>query len=226
MSNLNIIFETEDFLILNKPGGVMVHPTKYEKENTLVQSILEHYPFIANVGQAGRPGIVHRLDKDVSGLLVVAKNNYFYNYLISEFKKERVKKKYIGLVYGRPLEKKGIIDVPIGWTKKGKIVAGYTNLKLSKPAKTKYKTLKEYQDFTLLEISPLSGRTHQIRTHLSYIKIPIVGDKDYKFKNQPILLNRLFLHCIYLSFYQPNGKFLKFKCPLPSDLQNFLNTLK
>lgn len=223
---LDIVFEANDFLILNKPAGIIVHSTKYEKEKTLVQAIIEYFPDILKVGQPHRPGIVHRLDKNVSGLLVVAKNNSFYQYLISEFKNRRVKKEYICLVYGRPKEKRGVIETPLGWTKKGKMVAREVALKFKKPAKTEYWTEREFKEFTLLKVSPLTGRTHQIRAHLAYLGIPIVGDKDYKFKNQPLLLNRLFLHSHYLAFYQPSGELMEFYCPLSQDLQSFLNSLE
>jgi len=223
---LEIIFENNDFLVLNKPAGIIVHPTKYEQKKTLIQALLKYLPSISKVGEPSRPGIVHRLDKDVSGLMVVAKNNYFYNYLVSEFKKRKVKKKYIALVYGHPKEKKGIVETSIGWSKKGKIVAREIAIKLKKKARTEYKVKKEYKDFTLLEVSPLSGRTHQIRVHMAYLGTPIVGDKIYKFKNHPLLLNRLFLHCAYIGFWQPDGKFREFYSPLPSELETFLKKMK
>ena len=222
---IKIIFESSDFLVIDKPAGIIVHPTKYQKQDTLIQVLLKKYPFLSSIGEAFRPGIVHRLDKLVSGLMVLAKTQSFYNHLISEFKNKKVKEEYIGLVYGQVQRDKGIIDLPIGWTKKGKIVARDINLKSKKPAQTKYSVLKRYKDFTLLKIEPLTGRTHQIRAHLSAIGHPLVGDKDYKFKDQPLLCQRIFLHCNYLGFFDLKGKFREFISPLPDDLNNLLETL-
>ena len=118
----NILYESEDFLVIEKPAGLLVHPTKYEKANTMTHWLLKHYPEVKNIGQKTRPGIVHRLDKDVSGLMLVAKTQKIYEHLVKQFSASKVKKEYLALVYGRPRDVKGTINFPIARTKKGKLV--------------------------------------------------------------------------------------------------------
>lgn len=221
-----IIFESKNFLVISKPSGLLVHPTKYQKESTLINWLIKKYPKIKFVGEKDRPGIVHRLDKDVSGLMVIAKNKNFYYYLINQFKNKKIRKRYIALVHNRAPQEEGIVDLPIGRTKKGKIVAVkyHKKIKFEKPAKTKYKIIKKFHHFTLLEVEPLTGRTNQIRVHLKAIGCPIVGDRKYsKMKDK---LERIFLHAYYLGFYNLNGKWLEFFSDLPENLGSYLNNLE
>ena len=167
---LDIIYEDNDIIVLNKPAGVLVHPTKNEHAHTLVNALLKHISSLACVGEDSmRPGIVHRLDRDTSGLLVVAKNNEVFNWLKKQFRERRVKKTYLALVYGTLKKKQGRIGSSIGKLK-GRQVTGHAIKKLdltSREALTEYKVLKEFRDYTLLEVTPQTGRTHQIRVHLA-----------------------------------------------------------
>jgi len=226
MAEINIICQSNDFLIIEKPVGILVHPTKYQKEGTIVDFLVEKYPEIKKIGQQNRPGIVHRLDKDVSGLMVVAKNEDSYKHLVEQFQKNQVKKKYLALVCGQPAKETGIIDWPIGRTKKGKLVAvkSRKKIKFEKSALTKYRILRRFKEHALIEVEPLTGRTHQIRLHLKAIGCPIVGNNKYaKIKND---LGRIFLHASYLGFYDLEGKWQEFKSELPKECQQFLQKLK
>ncbi|MDD3101691.1 MAG: RNA pseudouridine synthase [Patescibacteria group bacterium] len=219
----NIIFKDKDYLIIEKPSGLLVHPTKHQKENTLANWLIENYPEIKDINESERPGIVHRLDQNVSGLMIIARNQKSFEYFIDQFKNSRVKKEYLALVCGRPSQKKGTIELPIGRTKKGKLVVVQSkkNIKISKPAITEYEVVQEFPKFTLLKLRPFTGRTHQIRLHLQSIGCPIVGDKQHsKAKTD---LDRIFLHAGYLGFYDLNNQWQEFKSDLPKELKDFLN---
>ncbi len=224
---LNKIHEDKDFLIIDKPSGLLVQPTKYKKKNTLVDWLIKNYPEIKNIGQPDRPGIVHRLDKDVSGLMVIAKTQNAYNHLIKGFQNGRVKKKYLALVYGRPSQERRFIDLPIGRTKTGKLVVvkSKKKIKFEKPALTKYQILKNLKNFSLLEVETLTGRTHQIRLHLKSIGCPIAGDVHAKVENKKLKiknnLGRIFLHASFLGFYDLSGQWREFKSELPEELKNY-----
>jgi len=238
---LKVIYEDNNFLVIDKPSGLLVHPTKYEKKNTLIDWLLDKYPEIKNVGlsaealakagQKDRPGIVHRLDKDVSGLMVIAKTQLTYEHLIKEFGRGKVKKKYLALVYGRPPAERGIIDLPIGRTRKGILVAirSRKKIKFEKPALTKYRVLRVFKNFSLLEVETLTGRIHQIRLHLKSIGCPILGDAPRKFeiRNPKFEINsdRIFLHASYLGFYDPDGLWREFRSELPEELKRFIENL-
>src|SRR5699024_7120065 len=175
---LEILYEDEDIAIVYKPQDMVVHPAPGNYNNTLVNGLLFHMDHLSTMGGKIRPGIVHRLDKDTSGLLVVAKNNYAYEILVNQFKERSVNRKYIALVYGKIKSEFGIINEPIGRNIKDrkKMAVNYTN---GKEAITKYKVLKKFADYTLLEVKLETGRTHQIRVHLSHIKHPVLGDIIY-----------------------------------------------
>jgi len=231
---INIIYKDKDFLIIEKPSGLMVHPDKYQKDNTLTDWILKKYPEIKKVGEVGRQGLVHRLDRDVSGLMVIARNNASYQHLISQFKKREVKKEYLALVLGTISPAKGVIDFSIARNKKGKLVTIDSQdtpfpgkVKNIKSAITEYKVINKFQDFTLLKLKLLTGRTHQIRIHLKAMGCPIIGDERYaKIKNQKSKiknrLDRIFLHACCLGFYDQQGKWLEFKSDWPEELRKFL----
>ena len=254
LQKINIIYKNKDFLVLEKPAGLLVHPVKcrkaaispeaklfnrvnpnkYQKTSTLTDWLIKHCPEIKNIGQLERPGIVHRLDKDVSGLMVAAKTREMYNSLINQFQKGRVKKEYIALVWGSPPKEKDSIETPIGRTKKGKLVVvnSRKKLKFEKPALTEYKIVERFKDYALLRVRPFTGRTHQIRLHLKSIGCPVVGDKRYiktkKHKNikTKFELDRIFLHASYLGFYVLDNKWQEFRSELPIKLKQFLNTIK
>jgi 23S rRNA pseudouridine1911/1915/1917 synthase len=238
--NIDIIYENEDILAINKPAGVLVHREenapntasynkKVEKEKVLTDWLLKHYPEIKNVGDNPqiRPGIVHRLDKDTSGVLIVAKNQKTFDYLKSLFQKKEIKKTYLALVYGKLLGK-GVIKKPIG-IKPGSIKRSTNagHLKMIKDAITEYRVLKIFKrgEFSLLEVTPLTGKTHQIRVHLASIGHPIVGDNLYGRKKQEIPLKRQFLHAYSLEFNLQNNGRIKIEADLPYELQEILESL-
>lgn len=225
---LKIVFENKDIIVINKPAGLVVHPIKPEQNDTLVNGLIASYPEIKKVGDDSlRPGIVHRLDKDTSGLMVVAKNNAAFEYLKKQFAARKVVKKYLALVCGQVKDKKGIITKAISLSKKDHKKRSALLDDKAKKAWTEYQVLKSFKDYTLLEVKPKTGRTHQIRVHLASIGHPLAGDRQYKFKRQPWPenLNRQFLHAAYLKFQLPDGKMMEFKSELPKDLEEILRTL-
>lgn len=232
---LDIISENRDFLVVNKPADLLVHPTKFEKGNTLVNLLLAHWPEIKKVGDdPARPGIVHRLDRDVSGLMVVARTQKAFESLKSQFQAHRVLKEYLVLVHGAPKHSRGLIDFPIAYAKKlpFKMVVlkgpPHPRQKLTKEkeALSEYEIKEKFKDFTLLKIRTKTGRTHQIRAHLAAIDCPVVGEKVYKPKRLKPVLARLFLHAARLGFNDLEGKWQEFKSGLPEELKSFLKHLR
>lgn len=236
--SIETVYEDQNLLVINKPSGLITHPKNAEDNQESVTGwLIEKYPEIKTVGDPStgsgqenlRPGLVHRLDKDTSGLLVIAKNQNSFHYLKGLFQDKKIKKFYLALVCGRPKESKGIIDAPMGriGMKRTTQMRGNKKLKDRKEAVTKYATLKNFHDFTLLEVSPHTGRTHQIRVHLKSIGVPIAGDPLYGHKkmNGPKESERLFLHAYKLQFISPDGKALTIEVDLPKELQNFLDDL-
>jgi 23S rRNA pseudouridine1911/1915/1917 synthase len=222
---LKVVYEDKDVLALDKPAGLVVHPIKPSQSDTLANGLIALYPEIKNVGDDTlRPGIVHRLDKDTSGLMVVAKNNTSFEYLKKQFAERKVIKKYWALVHGRVKDKKGTITKAISLSKKGRQKRSALLDDKSKRAWTEYRVLKRFKDYTLLEVRIKTGRTHQIRVHLASIGHPVAGDQQYKFKRQPSLtgLKRQFLHAAYLKLKLPDGKLTELKSDLPKDLEKAL----
>jgi len=226
---LDIVFEDQDFLIINKPAGMVVHPSQSNPEHTLVNGILVHNPSIALVGDnALRPGIVHRLDKEVSGLIAVAKNQLSFLHLKEQFLKRTINKKYLALVYGKLNQAEGKIDLSIGRSKRKPFRMSVKQKGEGKSALTYYRVLKEYRYYSLLEIKTKTGRTHQIRVHLFSFGHPIVGDKIYQIKSiKPAKdLDRIFLHASFLQFTGIQGEIKRFQVDLSSELKNYLIKLK
>lgn len=237
--NLNIIYEDNDILIINKPAGLIVHPTANSKIITLVNYLMSYCPSIKGVGESPfRPGIVHRLDKLASGLMVIAKNNESFARLKQAWQKGEVQKKYLTLVWGE-LHESGSVELNIVRSKRsGKMVTTKVD---GREATTLYRPLKRYTTTTLLEVETKTGRTHQIRTHFKAIGHPVVGDPLYKGKKVPTTKGvgiptdnvgkrnyktpRLFLHAFYLKF-SINNEYKIFKSPLPKDLKKYLDSLK
>jgi 23S rRNA pseudouridine1911/1915/1917 synthase len=216
---VNIIFEDEDIVVVNKQAGMVVHPAAGNWGGTLVNALLFHCGRLAESEDEFRPGIVHRLDKDTSGVIVVAKNDRAMRSLAKQFQKRTVKKKYIALVKGRVEMDNGLVDVAVGRhpVHRLKMEAGAEN---SREAKTVYHVIKRFKDFTQLEIEPETGRMHQIRVHMKHIGYPVMGDtlygNDRKFPRQA-------LHAEMIGFTHPGtGKHVEFHAPLPDDMREFI----
>jgi len=221
-----IIYEDKNFLALDKPAGLLVHKTKISKELTLVDWLLENYLGIKNVGDEPktRPGIVHRLDRDTSGVILIAKNQKYFEYLKNLFQNRQIKKTYLALVYGEIKPKIGIIEKPIS-LKPGSVKRTIWKGKMEKEAITEYKLVKFLKGFSLVRVYPKTGRTHQIRIHLASIGHPIVGDNLYGPKINPLGLNRLFLHAESLEFPVSEGRKIKIEAELPEELKEILDIL-
>lgn len=225
-----LIAAEPDYLIVDKPAGLVVHPAPGVAEPTLVDGLLAKYPEITGVGEdALRPGIVHRLDREVSGLLVVARTPAMYEHLKKQFKDRTIDKEYIGLVIGNMAQPSGTIDFPLARSKRnhGKIAARTKTSADTRIAVTHYEVVKKYQQVTLLKLKLETGRTHQIRAHLAALGYPLVGDQLYRpaklnFKATP---GRIFLHAQNLLFTDLSGEPKTFTAPLPTDLEKFLNSL-
>jgi len=223
-----IVYEDDNILVIDKPAGLLVHPTEKMEPDTLVNGLLAKYPEIKNVGDDKlRPGIVHRLDKAVSGLILVCKTQKAFDYFKNLFQKRKIKKIYTALVHGQMERPEGEINLPIERAKgKGKMAVKSIS-QGGKEAITKYTVIKQFKNFSLLEVEILTGRTHQIRAHLNAIQHPIVGDILYKQKwvKESLDLDRPFLHSTILSFKNLDGKKLEFKSKLPTKLKKVLNEL-
>ena len=218
-----IIFEDKDFLIISKPSGLTVHPSESVPKNTLVNGLLAYLPKLKNVGEdKARPGIVHRLDKDVSGIMAIAKNQKSFQFLKLQFKNREVKKEYLALIHGIINKDSGEINLKIGRSKKTGLMAAGRN-KNCKEAKTLFWTIKKFQKFSLLKIQILTGRTHQIRVHLKAIGHPVVGDKIYclkKYKNSP-KIKRIFLHSYKLGFKNLKNEWVELEAEAPNEFKKF-----
>lgn len=230
---IEIVFENNDFLVINKPAGLIAHSASYIKQATLTDWLLQKYPKLKNVGEnKNRPGIVHRLDKEASGLMVIAKNNKTFAYLKKQFQDRLVEKEYQALVYGAVSKEGDVIDFSIK-----RAAAGYRQAALpeqedeSRPAFTEFRVMKRWQNYTLLRVKIKTGRKHQIRVHLYAYGHPIVGDDLYstsrtKLLNKKIGLDRIFLAAVFLAFFDSSGQRHKFSLGLPPELEEFLEKLK
>jgi len=217
---LKVIYEDDDILVIDKPSGLVVHPGAGNLSGTLVNALLAHTRNLSAVNPQ-RPGIVHRLDKGTSGVMVVAKNNLAHLKLIKQFSTHRIKKKYIAIVKGKVECDEGIIDLPIGRHKRDfkRQAVSFVN---ARPAVTNYKVLRRFDDYaTLLELNPQTGRTHQLRVHLAHLGHPILGDSKYGTTAQPDF-PRLALHALELGIFHPQTKkFLSFSSELPAEFTKF-----
>jgi 23S rRNA pseudouridine1911/1915/1917 synthase len=219
-----LAYEDDDLLIVDKPAGLVVHPGAGQAEGTLAGGLLFRYPELEGVGQAGRWGIVHRLDQGTSGLLVVARTPAAYTKLQADLAARRISRTYLCLVHGVPEMPTGTIDAPIGRdprhpTRKRVAADG-------RPARTHYRTVSEHQVAALLEVELETGRTHQIRVHLASIGHPVVGDRTYGRRTDPVPLRRMFLHAHRLRLTHPQtGTEIEVSSPLPADLQRILDEL-
>ncbi len=221
---VKIIYEDDDLLVIDKPAGLTVHPAPGHPSHTLVNAVLSHLNEIEDEGEVTRPGIVHRLDKDTSGVMLVAKNNVALANLADQFKARTVKKTYITLVKGILRPDKGVIDAPIGRDSGDRKKMAVTGESRGRAARTNYRVIRYIGKNTLLEIMPETGRTHQIRVHLAAIGYPVFGDITYGKKSA--FLNRQFLHAYKIGFNLPaTSKWVEFESPLPADLEQALKEL-
>lgn len=217
---LDVVYEDEDLIVVNKPKGMVVHPAPGNYSGTLVNALLYHCGALANLGAPLRPGIVHRLDKDTSGLMVVAKNDFSYQSLARQIKNRTVEKTYVALVHGVMENDQGVIEAGLGrhpvQRKKMSVLS-----KRTKEALTYYKVLEHFKNYTLVEVKIKTGRTHQIRVHLSYIGYPIVGDPTYGKKGDAI--KGQLLHAKKLAFVHPRtGQRVEFESELPEEMKAML----
>jgi 23S rRNA pseudouridine1911/1915/1917 synthase len=222
--HLDILFEDDDLLVVNKPAGMPVHPGPGHSGKTLVNALLAHCPDLPGIGGVQRPGIVHRLDKDTSGLMVVAKTERAHAGLSAAFKDREMHKTYVALVEGRMQPAEAMIDAPLGRdanNRRRMMIDGIA----AREAQTSYRTLATYDGQTLVEATLHTGRTHQIRVHFASMKHPLVGDVLYG-KASP-LVPRQFLHAQRLAFKHPvDGREMSFEAPLPEDLESALKKLE
>ncbi|HXG42294.1 MAG TPA: RluA family pseudouridine synthase [Dehalococcoidia bacterium] len=220
---LVVLYEDEEVAVVDKPPGMPVHPGPGHSRGTLANALLARFPELAQVGEAFRPGIVHRLDKDTSGLMVVAKTPRAHRQLVEQMKARQVHKVYLALVHGLPQPEQGIIEAPIGRHPRHRqrmaVVAG------GHEALTRYRVVEALGRCSLLEVEPVTGRTHQIRVHMAAIGHPVVGDRVYG-RPSP-LLGRQFLHAHRLAFALPgSGRTVEFLSPLPDDLRQCLEAVR
>lgn len=219
---LDIVYEDDDVIVINKPQGMVVHPAPGHDEHTLVNALLYHCP-LSTINGTFRPGIVHRIDKDTSGLLMVAKNDKAHRFLAEQLKDKTNIREYVALVHGRIAEDEGTINAPIGRSLKDRKKQAV--VKDGRNAVTHFEVLKRYRDYTLVKCILETGRTHQIRVHMKYIGHPLVGDPLYGPK-KTIKGNGQFLHAGKLGFVHPTtGKLLIFEAPLPKIFQECLEKL-
>ena len=224
---LDIVFENDDLMVVNKPAGMVVHPAAGHASGTLVHAALAHAPDMAGVGGVARPGVVHRLDKETSGLILLAKNDKAHQWLQEQFRLRKVNKVYLALVDGRPPTPTGKIDVAIGRNPKQRSQMAVVPPDQGREAVTEYRTLEEFPRHTLLEAHPVTGRTHQIRLHLQFIGCPVAGDSTYGRKKPSLGLRRHFLHAFSLSVKLPGEKAARtFVAPLPTELEQILVGLR
>lgn len=251
IKNIEILHETDDYLIINKPAGLIVHEAHTSQEETVCDLVVERYPEIKNVGDdQKRPGIVHRLDREVSGIMVIAKSSVFFEYIKNEFQNRKIEKAYEAIVHGLVIKDEGRINFPIVRAKSGHKMAALPMPKKEVPAQisnreqgnekaridskeavTDFRVIKKWPHISLLSINILTGRTHQIRVHLSAFGHPLLGDQLYgtpksKRKNDKLNLGRIFLFAKRLSFTDMKGENQSFEIARPKEMQDFLNKQK
>ncbi|MGA7195323.1 MAG: RluA family pseudouridine synthase [Anaerolineales bacterium] len=224
---LDIIFENEDVIVVNKPAGMVVHPAAGHDSGTLVHAVLGYEPDIEGIGGEERPGVVHRLDKETSGLIILAKNDKAHRWLQDQFRLRKVDKTYIALVDGKPPTPSGRVEAAIGRDASHRKKMAIVSESKGRAAVSEYKTLESFPQHTLLEFHPLTGRTHQIRLHCALLGCPIVGDEIYGRKKSSLALSRHFLHAQKLKIILPNEKLPRvFEAQLPEELTRVLASLR
>jgi 23S rRNA pseudouridine1911/1915/1917 synthase len=223
---LDILFENDDLMVVNKPAGMVVHPAAGHASGTLVHAALAHAPEMAGIGGEKRPGVVHRLDKDTSGIILLAKNDAAHHWLQDQFRLRKTKKVYLALVDGCPPTPEGRIEAPIGRNTTHRKLMGVTDANKGREAVSEYFTRQIFHQHTLLEVHPLTGRTHQIRVHLAFIGCPVAADTVYGHRRSTVPLNRQFLHAWKLTILLPGEKQPRtFEAPLAAELAQVLESL-
>jgi 23S rRNA pseudouridine1911/1915/1917 synthase len=224
---LEIVFENHDLLVINKPAGMVVHPAAGHRSGTLVHAVLGYDPEIEGIGGEGRPGIVHRLDKQTSGLILLAKNDRSLSWLQEQFRLRKVEKTYLALVDGKPPTPSGRVEAAIGRDSSHRKKMAILPEGRGREAVSEYRTLELFSNHTLLEFHPLTGRTHQIRLHCAFLGCPIAGDEIYGKKNPSIGIGRHFLHANKLKILLPEENQPRaFEAPLPEELERVLVELR
>lgn len=233
---LNVVHEDDELIVVNKPAGMVVHPAAGISGGTLANALAFHFEQLSTVAGTVRPGIVHRLDKGTSGLMVVAKTESAHEHLANQFRDREVFKSYIALAHGQVEHRKGQIDQPIARDPRNRVRMAV--VRGGRPALSIYRVRESLGRFTLLDVELKTGRTHQIRVHLSWLRHPVVGDEVYgggrdktivdpEIRRAAAKLNRQFLHAAELGFKQPNtGEQLMFKADLPAELQSMLDLIR
>ena len=224
---LDILFENDDLLVVNKPAGMVVHPAAGHPSGTLVNAMLGYDPEIEGIGGEERPGVVHRLDKETSGLILLAKNERAHHWLQDQFRLRKVEKTYLALVDGKPPTASGRVETYIGRDPSHRKRMANVPESRGREAVSEYKTIESFREHTLLEFHPLTGRTHQIRLHCAFLGCPIVGDQVYGRKKRSVEIDRHFLHAVRLKIVLPGEKEPKlFEAPLPEELVDVLSRLR
>lgn len=224
---LDVIFENQDLLVVNKPAGMVVHPAAGHQSGTLVHAVLAHAPDIEGVGGAKRPGVVHRLDKNTSGLILLAKNDTAHRWLQDQFRARQVEKTYLALVDGAPPTRRGRIEAAIGRDTQQRKTMTVLPPGKGRQATTEYFVRETFPEHTLLEVHPITGRTHQIRVHLSFLGCPVVGDTVYGRHHPSLPIHRHFLHAAGLVIcLTGEATPTRFDAPLPAELEQVLEWLR
>ena len=220
---LDIVFENDDLIVVNKPAGMVVHPSAGHYSGTLVNAVLGYDPDLEGIGGEERPGLVHRLDKETSGLIILAKNERAHNWLQDQFRLRKVEKTYLALVDGKPPTPAGRVEAPIGRDPSHRKKMAIVQPGKGRDAVSEYKTLETFKNHTLLEFHPHTGRTHQIRLHCLFLGCPIVGDAVYGKKKITVTIDRHFLHAFRLKIILPNEEHPRtFEAELPEELKAVL----
>lgn len=224
---LDIVYEDEDILVVNKPKGMVVHPAPSHFDDTLVNALLFHCKELSDLNGNLRPGIVHRIDKDTSGLLMIAKNNFSHRLLAEQIKNHSFKRQYYAVVKGHLKDSRGTLDFPIGRDVRNRQKMAVCS-ENSKPAVTHYETVREYKGYSLVKCTLETGRTHQIRVHFAHIGHPVAGDEKYGGVNKlEKTLNGQCLHASLLGFIHPvKNEYMEFESELPDWFVNFLNRIE
>ena len=223
--DLDIVYEDHDVIVVNKPSGMIVHPSVGIVSGTLVNALLYHCDDLSGINGVVRPGIVHRIDKETSGLLVVAKNDKAHQALSEQLKEHSMERRYIALVHGEIPHEYGTIDAPIGRDQKDRQKMAVTDHQ-SKSARTHFKVIERFKNMTLIECQLETGRTHQIRVHMAFIKHPVYGDPKYGYRKDDCSFGQ-YLHAKTLGFVHPTtGEMMSFESPLPEEFELKLKELR
>ena len=223
---LEIVFENSDLMVVNKPAGMVVHPAAGHSSGTLVHAALAHAPEMEGIGGEQRPGVVHRLDKNTSGLILLAKNDLTHRWLQDQFRTHHIQKTYLALVDGHPPTPTGRVEAPIGRDNRSRNKMAIVTPEKGRQAISEYCTLESFPAHTFLEVHPITGRTHQIRLHLAFLGCPVAGDTIYGRRQASLPIDRHFLHAARLKVQLRDESTLRtFEAPLPPDLKNIIDLL-